>query len=588
MFSTSPQDQTLFTLSSEIQGKATHPFLKRDWQYCFDMNNQNYAGNTITYDSTSFCSSQKWLDYYNSMIAIPLVVTVSSANDTHTSSSSDLMLAYKNSSLNLIHSASIEINGVVVCNNYAYANSLLIFKQHCTKTLESIRLNSPMDGYYPDDSSWVFRAAPSGEGQGICNNLNLPPQYSPLQNVVEYNSGMRERQKMFTDYLAADQNGHNLIYNSDVSKHLATSKIRNVTVADNTIGGVAGPGLKVYYHTAFIKLRDISDIFEHLPICKNLNVRIILTLNNNISCTVRRTVDNAGGVITSSLSQTAFSNPTSLTNPLLFAAAHTPIKRQGNLVENCATPVTFITEQGSAICCTLANNNATTNTDYVIKQTICGEGNFKHDLNSTRLIVPTIIMNPSFEAQYVTNVIRDIEYSDIIQTSFTCPAGQSVQQLVNPGLVRLAGIVIVPVLYNDVTSNGANLHSYSSIFASEPSTASPCQVKDLQITLGVNPLFPQPLQWQYENFLNGAHGVFGLNSNIGEFCSGQISYEKFNSNYGYICLGVDRRTDQEEMTSQSVTVQLTNNTLKSLQFMVYLIRRRNLEINILTGERKGM
>lgn len=607
MLSASQQDTIAYNQSLEKQETPQFPFLSRGLHsFVFDNSSMNYSSNILVFDSLSFCSTMKYLDYKNAFIALPIVTTVQGTNNVHCTSASDLMLCYKNSNLNLIHSVAIELNGVQIQTNYGYSNNLLILKKHLKTSMESQRLNGAFDNYYPDSDSWGFSGqnagvvTPNGSGYGITNNRNLPSQsYSSLDNTNFYNEGMRRRQDRFASIVAA--NNRNMIYNS------ATKSNQDYIQND------AGNNCKVYYYTAYIKLKDLSSIFENMPLSKLVNFRISLTLNNNLSFKVTRSITNVGGALTSStLTQSNFSNSSSLTNPIMFAAAHHDILRKNALFSEIAdaggvrvpllkdddnrftinTKADETIPQGSCICAVLpAGADSVGVAEYTITQNLCVSSvrnEYKHTLSSTRLYVPTVLMSPSYEQTYTSesNLIRDIEYEEVVQMTFNCAAGEHVQQLLTSGLTRLSSLILIPYLSNTANGNGTSVHQLSSAFDSAPSTTAPCVITNFNVMVGVNPIFQNAINYSFENFITSSNGLWGINSNQEDFCIGQIDLQKFSSNYSYFITNLDRRAPSEEQMSNSVSVQLTNSTLKDLTFFAYLIRKKNFQINVLTGQRK--
>lgn len=617
MLSSTQIDNIVFDSSFDIPSKAGHPILKKDLSYVHDSSMQNYSGSSIVnYDAVSFASSGKWLSYREGFLLLPMVLTctgslpasvgqlASNIYASHCIQDADLMLGLKNSHLNMVHSCQILCNGVIIQTNFNYANSLLIFKKHCRTSMESVRLNGEFDGYFPDSSNtWSFSEVTyagdmqtgivaDGNGLGLSNNRNIPINDS-LSLVGDYNVGFRERQNRFQNNVQS--NGRHHVF-PPPSKRTNVDRIQN-DAANNT---------KVYYYSCYIKLRDLSSFFDNMPLSKNVNISIQLTLNNNVQFKIRRTITRVGAVDTNStLEQLDFQNPVSDTNTVMFASSGHDVMKKTVLFppavagtapvllndQNKFTVNTINTTvvQGSSICANLPSGNDTVGTvDFLIKTALCKNGIYEHDITSTRLYIPSMILNPSYEQLYIANSIRDIEYEDVTHSVFNCDSNSSVQQLLNSGLTRLKSLVIIPMLYNDILSNGSqNLHSMSSAFSCEPCCTSPgCLVSNFQVYVGVTPIYQQPITYSFENFVQSANGAYGLNSNQDDLVCGLIDASKFTSNYGYIVANLDRRNDAEENVSNSITVSLTNLCRRKVQYHCYLIRSKNVQINVLTGERR--
>ena len=93
--------------------------LRKDWLNVLDTSNGQYSSSQSVIDTSSLASSQRFLNYREGYLAIPLVLTAqnSAVNapglvDPNTAATScDYAFGLKNSYLSLIHSFSVDLNG---------------------------------------------------------------------------------------------------------------------------------------------------------------------------------------------------------------------------------------------------------------------------------------------------------------------------------------------------------------------------------------------------------------------------------------------------------------------------------------------
>ena len=130
-------DTYVYDLSSMSEGDS-HIFLRKDWLSMLDLNSTNYSSNVSTLSTDTIANSSKWCNFYESVLLIPATVTltpsaVGQAFEPATAATAcDYALGLKNSSLSIIHSMSVELNGSVVCQQVPYIGLYNNFKLMCT------------------------------------------------------------------------------------------------------------------------------------------------------------------------------------------------------------------------------------------------------------------------------------------------------------------------------------------------------------------------------------------------------------------------------------------------------------------------
>jgi hypothetical protein len=176
-------------------------------------------------------------------------------------------------------------------------------------------------------------------------------------------------------------------------------------------------------------------------------------------------------------------------------------------------------------------------------------GVYSHAKSQCRLYIPVYTFNPTFEKQYLSLGQKTVLYEDVyIQNVKNVAPGNAFQVLLTNSLSRMKRLVIVPMLSAHAASNGELIPApQESCFSSEPSTCSPCFIKDFNVQLSGSNVYQQNIQFKYEHFLNELNGAYGVNGNLETgICSSLISMADYNANLGYLTVDLSRRYEYDE------------------------------------------
>ena len=553
------------------------PFLKKDLLWINDNNTSGtYSTNQIVFETTSLANNGRYNNYEEAFISIPLVITLSktagagSADMTNNANiNSDLVLALKNSNYNIIHNISIDYQNQNVIQQTNNLNMYLNFKLHSEMSWEDVQLNGPTMGYYPDSySSWGYFTADSGMGLGMCNNLNgINPASTCQQYGSLVNEGILKRQMTFSR-LQVPNFGRNSVLGSDDS-------VRGRTGANHIVNGVSA---KAYYYDCILRLKDLP-FFKEMPLTIGANIRITLTLNNNVSFQFRRL--NTGEIV---YTPGSFSNSTSITNPLMVCASFSPavaFQNANNSIAD-ATVESLSVSGGSGLL--PVDSTSTFTASMAISRN--SNGTFNHARTSCRLYVPAYTFSPSYESLYLSNKQRKISYLDVNYFSFSVAGGgtTSFTQNITNGLSRMKRIIMIGMLSASANST-LGISPASSPFASEPSTTSPFILSNFNVQIGGINFYQNQVNYTYEQFVQELNGQYGVNSNkIMGACSSIIDVNAYNSGlYKYIVLDVSRRLPQDENVAMSVSMNGQLTSLLAMDFHVFIEVQKDIVIDVSTG-----
>lgn len=152
------------------------PFVSKRIVSIADLNSGNYSSGEIKFETTGLASVNSYSDYDNGVIAIPLVMgCFSSTTVNFETQRSDLLLALKSGSVNLIDRLTIVSDGTTLINQTANINQLLSYELNTKMSDLDTKIWGDIINYNADTpNSWKFNTSDSGtSGIGLCNNVNL-------------------------------------------------------------------------------------------------------------------------------------------------------------------------------------------------------------------------------------------------------------------------------------------------------------------------------------------------------------------------------------------------------------------------------
>lgn len=292
-------DTLVYDMSSMTEG-TPQIFVKKDWLSILDNQNGNYAGNQSIIDTSQLANSNKYMNYREAYLAIPMVLTASSADVNQATmapataggaTSADMAFGLKNWFGSIIHSLTLDLAGTTIIQQTPFCSLWNNFKLMTTLSYQDVLTNGSQMGFYPDDPlAWGFSTAFDVNGRGTFNNrdLVLPSASSSsfASGSVYGNSGFLARQKYIAFDTGALPAGGKLsgaegalapvsdLFDDDSAKALYKSYIN---LKQNT--GVASRACVQYSIMATIHLKHLHSFFQNVPLLKGVFMRMTLNLN---------------------------------------------------------------------------------------------------------------------------------------------------------------------------------------------------------------------------------------------------------------------------------------------------------------------
>jgi hypothetical protein len=558
-------DSIVYDMASSSE-REPNIFVKKNWVSVLDNNAGNYSSANLSIDTSQICNSSAWASYREAYITMPLTLCLASSGTFDPSAfatSVDYGVGLKNSYFSMIHSLSIDLNGVTCCQTTPFQSLWNNFKLLTTLSYQDLLTIGPSIGFYPDSSSsWSYNTSSSKYGSiGVSNNVNnvsapvLTGQFNSLETT---NVGMYQRQRVWNFNIA----GSTAPSQSAFSALISQSSL-NTIYKSNVIKTASGIWQCQIVATIF--LRHLHSFFDKLPLIKGAFMKITLNLNNtNVAFTSAQTSQNL------SQTQASSSFPLGGLCPLLLASSNInsglaglPTAAATNLVASVCVGATILEPTAKAL----------------------GTTGF---LVNVSLNVPLYTFNPMYEQAYLANVVRKIDYSDTYQYQvLNVGAASTFSNLITNGIAGLVSCLVIPIHSANASTNN-NISPLQSAFDSVAGggTSPMTYLNNFNVVVsGQNTLYSNT-RYLYQSFLEQLNGCNGINgSQVDGLSSGLISQYDFESSYNYYFVNIARSLPIEAGVSKSVNIIGQNMSAFPVDLYVFLEYMVSIQINLLTGQR---
>lgn len=570
-------DKLVFDLSQELEG-TPNIFVRKDWLNILDNQNGQYSANQSVIDTSQLSNSNKFLNYREAYLSIPLLLTLTSGAATFApataATSNDYSIGLKNWYGSIIHSLILEYNGVTVIQQTPFINMVNSFKLMTTLSWSDIAIVGSTIGFYPDDAlSWSYNPTASPSGMGVCNNTNFSTEVFGINvngifNKFKSDSGNIGFLKRQT-YINYDPNGvsgNGVGVLGTFANQITTDNVKGmwksyISKKANTAGAV--PGAFQISIRATVYLRHLHSFFQHIPLLKGVYMKMTLNLNNS-SCAFTK----AGANLT---------------------------------LDSTDVPV------GGVQCIMISNTNGNNGGAFVDGAYICSLSVGSTCLNSTQrglanveggqvgnnifLYVPAYTFNPVFESAYLSSPIKSIDYSDYYQYQILRigASSGSFNNLITNGIANIKSVLLLPY-YSSIVPGGEGVLG-QPVFQSpfDPAGTGPtsplCLLNQFNIVVSGQNAIYNTERFTFEHFNNQFQGL-GINgAMVDGLSSGLIDSQSFDMEYCYYYTNVSRMLPVEESVPKSISCIGINQSAKEINLWCFVEYGVNINIDILTGAR---
>ena len=563
-------DSVVFDMASMSEG-TPQIFVKKDWLSILDNQNGSYVGNQCVIDTSQLANSNKYMNYREAYLTVPLYLTLSSAAYV-VATPADYTVGLKNWYGSIVHSLTLDMNGTTIIQQTPFCGLWNTFKLMTSMSFNDVITEGATIGFYPDNAKSVgFSAVTySASGVGTCNNRNLGafPTIAGLNSMEDFNDGLLKRQQVWnfnplgSSISVGVGDTYGSFFNGGAATAGATAGLTTLwkSYITNNLNGAFQVSI-----TAIVYLRHLHSFFDKVPLMKGTFLR--LTLNLNQSSVTATTTTSAGAYTACSVS-----SPLGGVSPIMLAA--------GTTGQGAAAPLPV----GTYIV-SVAVGNRVLNPSQTGATGVQATGPLS---NSVILNVPAYTFNPVFESSYLSSPIKKIVYSDIYQYIINnISAGGNFNNLVTNGIANIKSVLCLP-FYTAAANATVALSPLQSPF--DPAGGGPtsplCLLTQFNVQISGQNAIYNTQRYAYEQFANQLYGVNAVNGGMTDgMSSGLIDQTAFEMEYNYYYVNVGRMLPVEEAVPKSVSILGQSLSSRAIDIFVFVEYGVEVSVDILTGAR---
>ena len=169
-----------FTYKSAMTSQSTpNIFVRKETLSINDNQNNVYSGNQAIIDTSQLSNSNKYMDYRNARLIIPLLLTLSSDTvnkfDPDTASTAvPYGMGLRNWFGTIINSCQVELNGTTITQQTNMIPIHNVMKLMTSLSWDDVKTQGATLGFFPDSALSVgFHSSNSTRGRGTCNTANV-------------------------------------------------------------------------------------------------------------------------------------------------------------------------------------------------------------------------------------------------------------------------------------------------------------------------------------------------------------------------------------------------------------------------------
>jgi hypothetical protein len=517
-------DSTNFELASMPKDSLPDvPYLKKELAYIVDNNNSTNYSRNQVEFHTKSLAGNKSWADPRNAFMSIPIVVKVVRDDPCTAADAIQMIKFKSGNHNIIDSSTFQFSEKTITEAQPKLGAYLSFKQHSEWSMNDAVLNSHT-GYRKDSNDWQY-----SDDHGLVNNAVESGDY---KTFVDHSEGSKHS---ILNASAVRDSGVNYYEMGPVNMNGATPP------QPTLIAGQLASHTHYFMYDCMVRLKDLL-FFEKMDLVRYADMKLNFRINQSDT-----TITNNGGELT---------------------------------VDNVLKGSTNFVIRTDHL--TVADGKS----EYISLR-VCENG-LKHVKQQCRLYLPLYELEPDAQSRYLSIGSKKILYNDVYYTLIKAGAATSVSAIVSNSQSRVRRLIIVPMLSEHKNAAGVVIPAPDeSVLSTEPSTASPCFLKNFNIQVGNKNHYAEDMEFKYMNYLHELNGNFAINHNQSTGASASlINQRDFNANYGYIVVDLSRKYSSDEMLPLNIQLKAQNVTSKALDLHCYLEYSRDLQYSISTGQKE--
>ena len=548
-------DKYVFEKSSAEQHMSNTAYENKIWNYINDLNGGQYQNNSLSLcqiDLGSIYNSKYFNAPEDAFLAVPVVMvyavsagaTLSPVNGTGALSS---VLSMKAGYYQLVDKVELELDGKIIEQMNPFGNVITHFKMLSQMSVSDLQQYGSLIGLPCLDSANSMRYTAT---TGLQNNFVFGNSLQANTNAVLNAGCTNDRLTRSVQRIGAVGAANNFEALTTLSQQ-DTEGRASFRVLNTNYG--------VYYDTAIIRIRDILDSFNNLPLTRKLQGALRIYFNTG-SCAVKQASATSVGAITTAFTQasTTFSTTCPFT-----------INQSASVISNTA-----FTDINAGLFIARAPTTSLANSIN-----LGNSGALHPTLNGVRLYYSQIELKPQRALEYVSaNRSKRVTYNSYLTTVINSVASSaSYSSIIQSGITNIKGVVVIPLIAN--TALGYN--EYVSPVDTCPGTFAPLSLNQLNLQVGGTNVLNIPLYYSFESF---CEQIVSWENIVTDFALpvGLMSSDYWQNNRVYY-IDASRQALADQNTPRNLTLQFTNNNNVTIDLLVFTIRGEEFILDVETG-----
>ena len=562
-------DEIVYDMSKQSEA-SSQIFVKKDWINILDNQNGSYNGNQSVIDTSQLSNSNKYMNYREAYLTVPLLLTATSPASAVAAeqflpnvagTSADYVFGLKNWYGSIVHSMTLDLNGTTIIQQTPYAGMWNTFKLMTSLSLDDLKTQGSAIGFYPDTADSVGVSSANSRAGLINSTVHNSPVGAfdvvggAFNPAGTFNEGLLRRQQAWNfdpEGLSSGGAAFSTLITPSNLNLLWKSYIFNKLPATAAVQGVFQVAI-----TAIIKLKHLHSFFDRIPLAKGLFFKMTLNLNqSSVDLTT-----GAGSIITAC----SVNSPLGGVSPIMVCADGVA----ASLPESNAVKVSL--SVGGSVIGPQRNTTGVLDTDLG---------------RNIILNVPAYTFAPTYESAYLSSPVKKIDYCDIYQYQvLNIAANGVVNQLISNGIAGVKSVLTLP--FYTAAANGGVQPIQSPFEGAGCGPTSPlCMLTSFNVQLsGQNQIY-NTQRYAHSQFLDQLYGHGAVSSGqLDGLTSGLVGKSEFEKCYNYYYVSCDYGLPVEKDVPKSVNILGTNTSSKAIDLFVFVEYETSVSVDILTGSR---
>lgn len=573
-------------------------FSSKQINYIVDINNSVYTSQglcLIQYNLQNIYQNQSYIN--NEMfLVIPVTMCYNitqKLNNTPLDLTSNnfpwwSLLAFKNGNHHLIHQCELISDNFSIQEAIPFVNLKTHYEILTKFSQDDLRKYGPSIGMYELDNykSMIYNKTNLNSGDGMTNNrpfniednLELMPtdfmSSGIKMNDNVCNTSLNQR---LNKYVTLDGANNNNFYGENTQSSFYLKGKDDLAKEFKPFVTLSSDKKSCYYvDYMVIKLKDLLNAVEKMPLTKRLNMKLNIYCNVGSGC-----VDVTG---------------TSDTNTNIKLLQYKFNNEANTIQHTCPLLVNYMNESPLFV-----NYAATTNDSCKINYSLfigdpkninigginClfSDGANFTILKNSRLYFYQYILRSDMASLYMEKHIeKTIVYKKYMYNQDNgVPAGSSYSKLISSGIKNPIAIMIFPFISKSNSTNTLKVSQYTSPFDTCPSTSGPLTLYNLNVVLGGVNVLTSQIDLNFDAFMSQVNNINSVMSNSWGVSNGLLSQKYWEEAYKNYYIDLSRCNKSDRNVFRSLELKFVNLNKVDIDLIYIIIYDGVANLNTQTG-----